>query len=238
MTCSYGGLVLKRRLLPLVLALIMLCFGCGCETAPYEPLVTVVLLQEERAFEGFVGKPCTNATETEKLVREVLGQYPAGFADQWGSVEILLCGELTGEAQFAGGHWAGFTQRTEDGWLVVLDAARCTAGTVHHEFAHILDGILTDAGALTKEEWMEYCPGGFVYGQLGDYPDFFVDEYAMTDIREDRARTFEDAVLYGPGIYADRPALWLKLKYVSRAIREHFDTELWPEKTLWELALG
>lgn len=226
-----------KRLLPLILVLFLLCCGCSRETQADEACITVTWLQEMRDFGGFVGNPCDESKEKEELIRDVLGQYPPGFLDQWGSVEILLCRALTGEEAFAGGRWAGFTQQTEDGWLVVLDAERCTAGTVHHELAHILDGILTQAGVLTEEAWMEFCPNGFVYGQPGDYADFFADDYAMTDIREDRARTFEDGVLYGPGVYADRPALWLKLEYFSRAIREYFDTEGWPDKTVWELAL-
>ena len=228
-----------KRLILWAMALGLLLAGCGAADSVNETEghMTVTFLQEERDFGGFVGSPCVDGTEARDLVLEVLGQYPAGFADQWGNVEILLCGALSGEEDFAGGRWAGFTQRMGDGWLVVLDARRCTAGTVHHEIAHILDGILTEAGALTEENWMEYCPGGFEYGRSGDYPDFFTDDYAMTDIREDRARTFEDAVLYGSGIYAERPALWLKLEYFSRAIRNHFDTAGWPRKTVWELAL-
>lgn len=231
-----------KGLMALLLSLVLMLCGCGTD----EPVlgetqrgcISVELLGEQRDFGCFLGKPCTGGEGAEALVREVLGQYPAGFREQWGRVNILLCGELTGEDGFTGGHWAGFTQRAAGGWLMVLDADRFDAGTVHHEIAHILDGILTDAGALTEGEWMSFCPGGFVYGQSGDYPDFFADAYAMTDIREDRARTFEDAVLYGPGIYADRPALWLKLELFSRAIRNHFDTADWPEKTVWELALG
>ena len=86
---------------------------------------------------------------------------------------------------------------------------------------------------------MSFCPGGFSYGMddFGEYPDFFADAYAMENIKEDRARTFEDAMLCGAGVYADRPALWLKLECFSRAIRAHFDTENWPEKTAWEQAL-
>ena len=59
----------------------------------------------------------------------------------------------------------------------------------------------------------------------------------MQNLKEDRARIFEDAMLSGAGVYADRPALWLKLDSFSRAIRAHFDTTGWPEKTAWEQAL-
>ena len=44
-------------------------------------------------------------------------------------------------------------------------------------------------------------------------------------------------MLYGSGIYEDKPALWLKLNCFASAIRAHFDTTNWPEKTLWEQAL-
>jgi hypothetical protein len=110
---------------------------------------------------------------------------------------------------------------------------------VHHEIAHILDGILTEAGVLTEEEWLSFCPSSFSYGDgtWADYPDFFADEYAMENLKEDRARTFEDAMLYGAGVYEDKPALWLKLNCFSAAIRAHFDTTDWPEKPLWESAL-
>lgn len=225
-------------------AVMLLCLLAGCGSAPEnsgdspQMCIPVERLEEERDFGGFVGQPCDDGARALELVREVLAQYPAGFAQQWGAVRILLVEDLTGTEHFAGGRYAGFTQRVGEEWLMVLDADRCDAGTVHHEIAHILDGILTRAGALTEGEWMEFCPGGFAYGQAGEYPDFFADSYAMTDIREDRARTFEDAVRYGPGIYGDRPALWLKLELFSRAIRAHFDTAGWPEKTLWELALG
>ena len=223
-----------KRLMALILAILLLA-GCAGES------LTVEVLAQDRDFGSFrVSPPApADAKRTEALLRDALGQYPPGFSAQWGRVEILLVGSLTGEAQFAGGRFAGFTQRTDTGWLMVLDAERCDTGTVHHEIAHILDGILTDAGALTEDEWMAFCPSSFSYGS-GDfeaYPDFFTDEYAMENIKEDRACTFEAAMLCGAGVYENSPALWLKLEYFSRAIRAHFDTTGWPAKTAWEQAL-
>ena len=223
-------------------ALVMLLLLSGCAQAEPVSGISVRAASEYTDFGSFsAGAPEPGDAEAaEMLVREVLALYPAGLSDQWGEVEILLVAELTGEEAFAHGSYAGFTLRQGDGWLMVLDVRACDAGTVHHEIAHILDGILTDAGALSESEWMALCPGSFAYGE-GDferYPDFFADAYAMENIREDRARTFEEALRQGPGAYADRPALWLKLEYFSRAIRSHFDTEGWPDKTVWELALG
>ena len=228
-----------KRLVCLVLVLVLAgCGAAGEETLSTASALTVECLTEEQDFGGFTASPIADGESAELLVRAVLAQYPTGFADQWGRVQILLVSDLRGTDRFAGGDYAGFTQRVGNGWRMVLDGNRLTAGTVHHEIAHILDGLLTEAGVLTEADWMALCPGGFSYGpEQALYPDFFVDEYAMTDLREDRARTFEEAMLQGPGAYADAPALWLKLEYFSRAIRTHFDTTLWPEKTVWELAL-
>ena len=223
-----------KRLMALVLALLLLA-GCSSESLAIEAL------DKDRDFGAFRATAPTvaEANRGYALVHSALSCYPEGFPEQWGRVHILLVRDLTGEEQFTGGHFAGFTQKTDDGWLMVLDAGRCDTGTVHHEIAHILDGILTEAGALTEAEWTSFCPRVFSYGN-GDfeaYPDFFADAYAMENMKEDRARTFEDAMLFGAGVYEDKPALWLKLEYFSRAIRAHFDTEGWPEKTIWEQAL-
>ena len=224
-----------KRLIGLILVLAL----AGCGAVPAVSNVTVEYLAEEQDFGGFTASPPEDGDSAELLVRAVLDQYPAGFAEQWGEVEILLVCDLRGTDAFAGGDYAGFTQRVGDGWRMVLDVDRVTAGTIHHEIAHILDGILTEAGLLTEEGWMAYCPKGFSYGDQNwaDYPDFFVDAYAMTDIREDRAVTFAEAIRQGQGAYADSPALWLKLNAFSEAIRAWFDTEGWPERTVWELGL-
>lgn len=223
-----------KRLAALVLAILFLT-GCGGGSLAIEAL------DKDRDFGAFHAS-APNVAQANRgwaLVEEALACYPEGFLEQWGRVNILLVADLTGEEQFAGGHFAGFTQKTGTGWLMVLDTERCDIGTVHHEIAHILDGILTEAGALTEADWMSFCPGSFSYGEgnFEDYPDFFADEYAMENMKEDRARTFEDAMLYGAGVYEDKPALWLKLEYFSSAIRAHFDTTGWPEKPLWEQSL-
>lgn len=222
-----------KRLLATALAFLFLLTGCA------GPLIPVRSIDGPADFGKFTADAPADTTRAEALIASCLERYPESLLRQLGSVEILLVSNLTGEENFSRGHYAGFTQRTADGWQIVLDMDAVTAGTVHHELAHILDSLLTEAAALTEADWLALCPSSFCYGDTNwsDYPDFFCDAYAMTNMLEDRARTFEDAMQLGPGVYADSPALWLKLELFSRALREHFDDSDWPAKTAWEAAL-
>lgn len=229
-----------KRMLALLLLLPML-WGCGArrEEGNLPENIRITPLSQMREFGGFTADAPEEDGETIRaLVEAALGEYPAGLLEQLGPVEILLAGELTGTGTFAGDRYAGFTQRTGTGWRMVLSAA-CHPGTVHHELAHILDGILTAAGGLPEEQWMELNPPGFRYGsgEWSAVSDFFADAYAMTALTEDRAAVFEAAVMGGPGAFEGKAPLWLKLHSFSQAIRDHFDTTGWPDTAIWELAL-
>ena len=223
-----------KRLLPAVFALIFLLCGCGTDPIPVRPL------EAATDFGSFTAEASGDCTTAQALVASALARYPESLLHQLGPVEILLVSDLTGEDRFSQGHYAGFTHRTAEGWQIVLDIDTATAGTVHHELAHILDAILTEAGLLTESDWLAFCPSDFTWGDANweTYPDFFCDAYAMQNLKEDRARTFEDAMQLGPGVYENAPALWLKLECFSRALRSHFDSSDWPAKTAWEEALA
>ena len=84
-----------KRLVCLVLVLVLA--GCGAaseETVSTASALTVECLTEERDFGGFTASPIADGESAELLVRAVLAQYPAGFADQWGQVQILLVSGL------------------------------------------------------------------------------------------------------------------------------------------------
>lgn len=233
-----------KRFFALLSALLMLC---GCASAvpeetegPLPANIQIAPLEGERSFSGFtVRSPGEGAAEVRAMVEAALGEYPSGLLAQLGSVEILLAEALNGEGQFAGGSYAGFTQQTGDGWRMVLDITACHTGTIHHELAHIIDGILTAAQRLPEADWMELNPPGFQYG-TGDweaYSDFFAEAYSMENILEDRASVFEAAVMGGIGTFDGKSPLWLKLHTFAQAIRAHFDTQGWPAAAIWELAL-
>ena len=226
-----------KRLLMLLLTLVLLW---GCTAEPEQSAIRIAPLEEVRDFGGFTAQlPGEQEAQARAMVESALAQYPRSLLEQLGPVEILLAGELTGYDRFEGGSYAGFTQRLEDGWRVVISAPAAHPGTVHHELGHILDSVLTAAGRLPEEEWSSRNPPGFRYG-TGDweaYSDFFADAYAMTDLTEDRAAVFEAAVMGGEGVFDGKSPLWLKLYTFSEAIRAHFNTDGWPSTTVWELAL-
>lgn len=233
-----------KRLFGLLLILVLLG-GCGepvpeVTEGPLSVNFQIVSLDDVADFGGFTASaPGQGAEEVRTMVETALSAYPEGLLAQLGEVRILLVGELTGDGPFAGGGYAGFTQRTEGSWRMVLDVSACHPGTVHHELGHILDSILTAAGRLPEAQWLRLNPPGFSYGS-GDWEgrgEFFVDTYAMTALSEDRASVFEAAVMGGEGIFDGKSPLWLKLHAFSDAIRAHFDTTGWPQVTIWELAL-
>lgn len=67
---------------------------------------------------------------------------------------------------------------------------------------------------------------------------YFIDGYAKTNEREDRARIMEYAMtgFFGSEL-SEYPHLYAKLRYMSDKIRQYFDTTGWSTPR-WEDALG
>ena len=97
-----------KRLFGVVLLLFLAFSGCASEIDNPEPIetkpsascITVTVSREQRDFGGFTAGPAGDADSAVKLVQAALERYPAGFADQWGPVEIILVGDLTGTESF------------------------------------------------------------------------------------------------------------------------------------------
>ena len=193
----------------------------------------------------------------------VLGRYPEGFFEQlkhntYKEIEIQLLGILekdysTDEMKYISG---GFVNYSYQGKLVMALDARTVnlddeinpilAGTMYHEFSHIIDKRL-EFDARYREEayysetgWEELNPEGFeyndsYYGTLApQYADYFVDAYACTNSTEDRARIMECAMLGDESVFVDKEGVRQKLEYYCQGIRDSFDTTGWPEILPWE----
>ena len=126
--------------------------------------------------------------------------------------------------------------------------------TTCHEIWHATEIRINerDSDLLSDKKWDALNPPGYVYSydtsenyildvqntfffEFKEEKIYFVDPYGKTNPHEDRARIMEYIMaskLYARAI-ADIPALRLKLKVMSDAIRQTFDTEGW-EQVYWE----
>jgi hypothetical protein len=192
-------------------------------------------------------------------LENALSKYPKGFFEQlkYGSKEeirIELVGSLMQkDKEIYSGNYIGFASENADYYLIVLDVFMMWESTIYHEFTHLIDARLEwDAKlrpeALFKEEhWLKLQPEGFSYAETyGEFPKelysyvnsgYFVREYSCRFPTEDRATMFENAILGAEYYFDVNPYLDEKLEYYNACIRDCFDTEGWPEVTVWEKML-
>ncbi len=198
-------------------------------------------------------------------VEAALGKYPAGFMGQllYGNqkeLEIHLGGAFTMKdlpEEYVNGFtsYVGLAEEQAGKTVIVVDIT--TPGsmeqTLHHEIMHVIDNKLAfDASiredALYSEEaWSEFNPAGFVYPEtrlnLPDdiyndgYESYFIDIYSRTFATEDRARIMEYAMVEADWAFSGSQGRYEKLEFLCDCIRDAFDTEGWPEQTLWEQTL-
>ena len=103
-----------------------------------------------------------------------------------------------------------------------------------------------DDALFSEERWLALNPEDFSYSEdygslRGDiqpeWYSYFVDDYAMINATEDRARIFENAVENSGMLFRDAPGRIAKLQYYSDCILDCFDTTGWPETVAWEAPL-
>ncbi len=196
---------------------------------------------------------------------DALAAYPDGFMAElrYGTqikTQILLGGTVTdtsippGSAGFL--TYIGFANEYAGRNVVGLDirAPGSLAQCLHHEIMHLIEYKLSfDAkirkNALYSEKaWEALNPTGFSYPNRrydlppeiyeAGYAAYFIDMYARTSAREDRARIMEYAMVGADAQFSSFPARTEKLRYIADCIRDGFDTAGWPEETVWEKTLN
>ena len=132
--------------------------------------------------------------------------------------------------------------------------------TVNHEISHMIDRRLdfyhscNPSSLFSEETWNSYNPDAFNYlnsydGYEENYAydaasDYFVDSYGSTYATEDRAEIFGTAMsdylngFQDDSIFSSDSAIWYKLDYYAKAIRDGFDVSGWPDVLPWEIMLG
>ncbi len=192
------------------------------------------------------------------ILENALSVFPEGFFRQliYGHidrVQFQLVGGLTATNGFGGDiGYAAFTDATGSVCRIVLDIYSINTNSVWHELSHAIDRRLSwdamyrDDALFSEERWLALNPEDFSYtedyGSLrGDiqpeWYSYFVDDYAMINATEDRARIFENAVENSGMLFRDAPGRIAKLQYYSDCIRDCFDTTGWPETVAWEAPL-
>ena len=189
-------------------------------------------------------------------LRKVLELYPQDFFRQFRNeagergLLILLVEDFADNRNVI-----GLCYQMGEWYSVAVDiTSGTTYSTFAHEIWHATENKIKSENTdlLSNEKWDTCNPSGYVYSYDGsaDYvydventyfyehnkaEVYFVDAYGKTNPYEDRARIMEYIMTsdsYARDM-AQAPALRLKLKIMSDAIREVFDTEQWG-KPHWE----
>ena len=196
-------------------------------------------------------------------LEKALSQYPEGFFRQlcYGAVEtvrIELVDALTvkEDAQNQPDAAIGFAQNMGSYYLVVLDGYQLREATIFHELSHLIDkrlewdALIREDALYSNEAWIALQPPGFQYGY--SYSDYaidpetvqayvdsgdFITDYSMTNPTEERAVLMETAMVDGTWAFEPGTGRRAKMQYYADCIRDCFNTDGWPETTLWEQVL-
>ena len=194
------------------------------------------------------------------ILEETLSLYPEGFFRQlpYGSIEsirIEVVGGLTAKdgVDTHPTSVGGFTQDMGSYYVMVVDGFLLQPQTLFHEFSHIIDGklewdsFIREDALYSEAAWLALQPEGFRYAMTyTDVPGellscmesgYFIKDYSLTYPTEDRAVLMESAMSGYDWDFEPGSGTRAKLRYYADCIRDCFDTQLWPERTLWEQVL-
>lgn len=182
-----------------------------------------------------------------------LQKFPENFFPQFqkrnpeSGIQILFTGVIDAENRIIG---CSYPYRQLHILLVDVTQPRLE-GTICHEIWHAMEDHIqeVDPSALSLEAWNKLNPDGFQYdedlnlnaseSQRWTYfrPEegiYFVDSYAKTNPREDRARIFE-YIMAEPiaDSLMESSAIREKLRQMADSVRKNFDTTVWETPT-WE----
>lgn len=188
-----------------------------------------------------------------ETLEQLLSVYPEGFlgataeSSADGALRICLVRSLRGspesgstEALDAAYYWV------DEKPYVVLAVARVTERVLYHELFHIIETKVYSDSQIYYE-WNKLNPEGFTYDYnyndwktreeseyLLDETRAFIDSYAMSFPREDRARIMEYAMTEGNESYFQSETMQEKLYQLCLGIRKAYGLEKSEESYLWE----
>lgn len=208
-------------------------------------------------FSSYQVSDYASVSEGLDTLEAALSVFPEGFFAQLAyghidQVQFRLVGGLSATNGFGGDTgYAAFTDVDGNVCLIVLDIFSIGTNSVWHELSHAIDRRLAwdamyrDNALFSEDGWLAYNPNNFAYSEdyaasrydiPSEWYSYFVDEYAMINASEDRARVFENAIENSGTLFRNE-GLNAKLQYYSACIRDCFETSQWPATTPWEAPL-
>ena len=198
--------------------------------------------------------------EALDLLEECLSMYPEGFFRQLtfgtiGTVRFELAGGLTTKDGIDNHppSVGGFAQNLGSYYLIALDGYTLMKQTVFHEVSHVIDArlkwdsMIREDALYSEDAWLALQPEGFHYAmsyteipaELLHFTEsgYFITDYSLTYPTEDRATLMEAAMSNFTWNFEAGSGTRRKLQYYADCIRNCFDTEGWPQTTLWEQVL-
>lgn len=203
-------------------------------------------------------EPYAIARTLEALDR-ALALYPEGFFRQMrntmgeGGVRFIPVGHIENDVNAV-----GLTYETYGWQNIYIDVTLDTfESVICHEIWHATEGVISyrDWVSFDPGNWSVCNPDGFFYNEDVEDADpnpsrwtfnyemdaqnvYFVDAYARTNAKEDRARIMEYVMANEDlaGALMQSPYITQKLEIMCQAIRNSFDTSAWGDLR-WERLL-
>lgn len=203
-------------------------------------------------------EPYAIARTLEALDR-TLALYPEGFFRQMrntmgeGGVRFIPVGHIENDVNAV-----GLTYETYGWQNIYIDVTLGTfESVICHEIWHATEGVISyrDWVSFDPGNWSVCNPDGFFYNEDVEDADpnpsrwtfnyemdaqnvYFVDAYARTNAKEDRARIMEYVMANEDlaGALMQSPYITQKLEIMCQAIRNSFDTSAWGDLR-WERLL-
>ena len=203
-------------------------------------------------------EPYAIARTLEALDR-ALALYPEGFFRQMrntmgeGGVRFIPVGHIENDVNAV-----GLTYETYGWQNIYIDVTLGTfESVICHEIWHATEGVISyrDWVSFDPGNWSVCNPEGFFYNEDVEDADpnpsrwtfnyemdaqnvYFVDAYARTNAKEDRARIMEYVMANEDlaGALMQSPYITQKLEIMCQAIRNSFDTSTWGDLR-WERLL-
>ena len=207
--------------------------GYDCISNP-EPIIVLRMLMDMETF--FDALPPGFMTELHDGVPAV--PEPEGSRIiPGGKIRIFLVQEIVGAT-------AALTSM--DKMTVCFGAWEYERGTLYHEFMHVMDArILTTLAAQGRnwdKEWAALSPAQAYdpnYSNKSVISQYFVSDYAHTEVSEDKAETFmflceSSEPLSKASWYKVHPKIQAKVTFLIQTIREVFPSVQAVERAFWE----